>query len=50
MFSGDGYSKMFGEALGADEEVGESVGCRVGLTVIRIGQSNAKRVSMKKQI
>ena len=27
---------MFGDALGADEEVGEPVGCKVGLTIIRI--------------
>lgn len=33
MFSADGYPKIFGEALGAEEEVGEPVGCSVGLTV-----------------
>ena len=44
MFSGDGYSKMFGDALGADEEVGEPVGCNVGLTIIRIWSDQSSKM------
>lgn len=42
---------MFGDALGADEEVGEPVGCNVGLTIICIWlDQSSKTVSVAKRV
>lgn len=43
---------MFGDALGADEEVGEPVGCNVGLTIkFAFGRIKVQRwVSMAKRV